>query len=72
MQVKFIKKQPDSKSRDHIEGPMGEIGQAANAIDQGKAYGHQGKGKTIDDSVDEDVHRQKSDRVMGRHGDGVI
>jgi hypothetical protein len=40
---------------------MGKIGEATNSVDQGKPNGHQGKRKTIDDAIDENVHRKKSE-----------
>jgi hypothetical protein len=54
--MKFIKEPPDDKTRNHIKCPMGKIGEATNSVDQGKANGHQGKRKTIDNTVDENIH----------------
>jgi hypothetical protein len=56
--MKFIKEPPDNETRNHIECTMGKIGEATNSVDQSKPDGHQGKGKTVDDSVDEDVHNR--------------
>jgi len=57
--MKFIKEPPDGKTRNHIERTMGKIGEAAYPIDQREPDGHQGKRKTIDNTVDEDIHLSK-------------
>ena len=35
---------------------MGEIGEAADPIDQSETDRHQGQGKAVDDAIDEDIH----------------
>ena len=66
--MKFIKEPPDGETRDNIECPMGKIGEPANSVDQGKTDGHQGKGKTIDDSVNQNVHK----RILEYWNNGVL
>jgi hypothetical protein len=45
---------------------MGKIGEATNSVDQSKPDGHQGKRKTIDDAVDENVHKKQEKRIALR------
>jgi hypothetical protein len=40
---------------------MGEIWEAADPVDQSKTDRHQGEGKTIDDSVNKDIHDKSRD-----------
>jgi hypothetical protein len=35
---------------------MGEIGEPTDPVNQSKPNRHQSKGKTIDDSIDDDIH----------------
>jgi len=37
---------------------VGKVGESTDPVNQSKPNGHQGKGKTIDDSVDENVHNE--------------
>jgi hypothetical protein len=56
--MKFVQEPPDGKTRNHIECTVSKIGEAANSVNQRKPNGHQGKRKTIDDAVDENVHNR--------------
>ena len=48
---------PGNKSTENIQGAMGKIGQAADAVNQGKSQGVEGQGHAVDGSVDQDIHR---------------
>jgi hypothetical protein len=57
--MEFVNKPPDTETRDDIERTMGEIWEAADPVNQSKTDRHQGKGKTIDNAVNQDIHRQR-------------
>jgi hypothetical protein len=66
--MKFIKKPPDGKTRNNIECTMGKVGEPTDPVNQSEPDGHQGEGKTIDDSVNQDVHK----RILKYWNNGVL
>ena len=51
---------PDAEAGDDVERTMGEIWETADSVDQSKTNRHQSQRKTVDDSVNEDIHNKQS------------
>jgi hypothetical protein len=69
--MKLIKKPPDTETCDHVQCPVGEIGKPTDSIDQSKTDCHQRERKTIDDSVNYDVHRKIDIGILERWNGGI-